>query len=219
MRHDDDDEKFPAAVLCGIVNRLSIICWNNVWQQSRSRKATSSILRKSKVTNQCCSANLHSGYAVSLGVTQLALQRHEVPETIKITATHTVLTVSTTTTLGPRSPARASFAVSTMRPWAVCSGIRHFYFGKQILNVSRSWEVPPRRNACPLLAQSRHRLRGLKVCFGGKTVRGPGSHYRIAGVKSAVCCRVCVALEILRSVSRVTIFSGDRRDYSDRGAS
>ena len=44
---------------------------------------------------------------------------------IKITATHTVLIVSTTTILGPRSPPRASLAVSTMRPWVVCSGIRN----------------------------------------------------------------------------------------------
>ena len=44
---------------------------------------------------------------------------------IKITATHTVLIVSTTTMLGPRSPPRASLAVSTMRPWVVCSGIRY----------------------------------------------------------------------------------------------
>lgn len=52
---------------------------------------------------------------------------------IKITATHTVLTVSTTTMLGPRSPPRASFAVSTIRPWAVCSGIGTSRFSGDII--------------------------------------------------------------------------------------
>ena len=53
--------------------------------------------------------------------------------------------------------------------------------------------------------------------FGGKAAIGADSHYRIAGLISAVYCRVCVALEILRSVSRVTIFSCDRRDYVTGG--
>jgi hypothetical protein len=52
---------------------------------------------------------------------------------IKITATHTVLTVSTTTMLGPRSPPRASFAVSMIRPWAVCSGIGTSRFSGDII--------------------------------------------------------------------------------------
>ena len=60
-------------------------------------------------------------------------------------------------------------------------------------------------------------LRGVNVGSGGKAAIGADSPYRIAGLTSAVYCRVCVALEILRSVSRVTIFSCDRRDYSDRG--
>ena len=41
------------------------------------------VTKNAKLQTICCSANLHSGYAVSLGVTQLALQRHEVPETHK----------------------------------------------------------------------------------------------------------------------------------------
>ena len=47
----------------------------------RARKAE--VKKNAKLQTICCSANLHSGYAVSLRVTQLALQRHEVPETHK----------------------------------------------------------------------------------------------------------------------------------------
>jgi len=44
-------------------------------------------------------------------------------------------------------------------------------------------------------------LRGVNVGSGGKAAIGADSPYRIAGLTSAVYCRVCVALQILRSVS------------------
>jgi hypothetical protein len=56
------------------------------WRHSLGYQTRYNVVRvtkNAKLQTICCSANLHSGYAVSLGVTQLALQRHEVPETHK----------------------------------------------------------------------------------------------------------------------------------------
>ena len=126
--------------------------------------------KNAKLQTICCSANLHSGYAVSLGVTQLALQRHEVPETHKnyrhaygAYRQHDDHAWSAFTGSGFFCGFNdAAFGLS-----ALASGTPRF-FGRQILNVSRSWEVPPRRKACPLLAHSGHAVRKPHMsAFGG----------------------------------------------------